>query len=149
MQIHTPFKCLCMQLSYTWTHSYTHILEVDYLQIPLSCLLAWSRATAFPRSSPRPWQGRLLSLQGVLVGDLSMGSRQEYNLNISAISVFESSYCPVEADKVPCQGINCLPSGNATGITPTILWHEMKTKIIHIANLRETVKEQAFVMVRH
>ena len=59
--------------------------------------------------------------------------------------IYISSYCPVEADKVPCQGINFLPSGNASGI----LSYEMKTKTVCVANLRETVKEQAFLMVRH
>ena len=104
------------------------------MQVPLGCLLAWSRATAFPRSSPWLWQGLLLTFCRVfgwgLVDGIQAGVQPQ---DICYFFGRESIYRPVEADQVPCQGIACLPSGNASGIASTILSYKMKTKTVCIA----------------
>ena len=119
--LHTPLKCMCMQLI-THEHTATHI----YLKLIVCRYLS---AACWPGAEP---------LRFRLVDSIQAGVQPQY---ICYFLVRKSSYRPVEADKVPCQGIDCLPSGNASGITPTILSYEMKTKTVCIAKLRETLKE--------
>jgi hypothetical protein len=87
--IHTPLKCMCMQLithEHTATHIYLKLIVCRYLSA--AC---WPGAEPlrFREALHGPGKVVFLFFREYFVGDLSIPSRLEYNLSISAISWFE------------------------------------------------------------
>ena len=120
---------------FTYWHKYTdtNAKEYSYTRCRYLSAACWPGAEPLRFRDSLQGPGKvvfflscLFALEGVSGGGLVKDIEKRVQpQNLCHFSVGECSYGSVNPNRVPCQCINCLPSSNPSGITPSVLLQEL------------------------